>query len=158
MKKFMKFKDEDNRFDHTNVVVETDSASLGEIVGAFYEFMLACGFTHDGLAEYLDIEATEEMRLKDESQFHAFSYGTTIMVRTHTEGTKMTVDERINNLEDQIRSLKETMNFNTKVARQIKKKQEEEIAALKKDVYELKSKLASAQNFDMSDFMRNMGK
>lgn len=80
------------------------------------------------------------------------------MVRTHTEGTKMTVDERINNLEDQIRSLKETMNFNTKVARQIKKKQEEEIAALKKDVYELKSKLASAQNFDMSDFMRNMGK
>jgi len=49
----------------------------------------------------------------------------------------MTLDERLNKLEDQIRSLKETINHNNQVARQAKQALETKIASLQNQIVEM---------------------
>lgn len=46
--KFIKEKDETNRFDNTRVEVEVDDVCLPEIIKAFEDFLRGCGFAFDG--------------------------------------------------------------------------------------------------------------
>jgi hypothetical protein len=45
---FNKKQDPDNRFDNTNVTIESNSESLPDLLEDFRRFLLACGFTIDG--------------------------------------------------------------------------------------------------------------
>ena len=58
----------------------------------------------------------------------------------------MTLDERMNQLEDEIRRLKDTINHNNKVARAIKEKQDARIEELEK-----KLSNTSQPNYNFND-------
>lgn len=62
MIKFIKYKDPDNHYDKTTVIIKSESVVLQDILEDFEEFLKACGFNFDG---HLDIvsdhdNATEE--------------------------------------------------------------------------------------------------
>lgn len=50
--KFLKTKDEDNRFDTSNVLVTSDAETLEDILTDFEDFLRGCGYVFDG---HLDI-------------------------------------------------------------------------------------------------------
>lgn len=45
---FIKEKNKDNKFDNTNVIIEVETESLNDLVDAFEEYLLACGFKFPG--------------------------------------------------------------------------------------------------------------
>jgi hypothetical protein len=47
MYKFIKDKDLENQFDNTTVRITVETASFDELVAAFKEFALACGYAAD---------------------------------------------------------------------------------------------------------------
>ena len=48
MIKFVKLKEKDNDFDKTDVIIRVqDQADISDVVGAFKEFLLACGYSAD---------------------------------------------------------------------------------------------------------------
>lgn len=55
--KFIKTKDVENRFDNTNVSIESESISLPELLEDFADFLRGCGFQIDG---HLDVIEDEE--------------------------------------------------------------------------------------------------
>lgn len=61
---FLKLPDPRNRFDDTKVRIATSSVELSGIIGAFEEYLLACGFSIDGHLEIIRDEvddATEDV-------------------------------------------------------------------------------------------------
>jgi hypothetical protein len=62
----------------------------------------------------------------------------------------MTTDERLNDQEDQIQKLKETINHNNKVTRGVNDKLSAQILELKKMVEELKTQV-TAKNVGVGD-------
>lgn len=46
--RFIKEKDKDNSYDNTNVIVESQSDCLPEILEDFADFLRGCGFHFDG--------------------------------------------------------------------------------------------------------------
>lgn len=71
----------------------------------------------------------------------------------------MTLDERMNDLEDQIRKMKLTINENNRVARRVKTRMDDEMAALSKRVQALESAPNSQVAFDdiINNAMKNKG-
>jgi hypothetical protein len=59
MYKFIKLKDKNNRFDNTDVCIRLDAEqSLPDLLEAFKEFLMACGYQLDsgGSIEYISPE------------------------------------------------------------------------------------------------------
>lgn len=55
---FKKDRDTTNKFDTTNVVIECDTESLSDLVDAFNDFLVACGFSRNHQVEV--VNTTEE--------------------------------------------------------------------------------------------------
>lgn len=72
------------------------------------------------------------------------------MVLTNYLRCKMTIDERQNNLEDQIRELKKTINHNNDVSRKVINKLNDLISGLQTQVDTLKTQ-NTANNMNMGD-------
>lgn len=69
----------------------------------------------------------------------------------------MTIDERLNDLEDQIRKIKEAINSNNNVARQISSSLQKSIASLQLSIEQIKTQ-STATNVNMGDiFGGNFG-
>jgi hypothetical protein len=49
--KFIKIKDETNRFDTANIKFEIDTVSLEDLLEQFESFLKACGYPFDGTLE-----------------------------------------------------------------------------------------------------------
>ena len=60
----------------------------------------------------------------------------------------MTIDERLNNLEDQIRRIKDIINGNNEVARKLNVQLREQVKALQDQITELKNRPAGIQMGD----------
>lgn len=55
--KFVKAKDESNKFDVSSIVMEVkDTVTIDELVEEFGGFLKACGFHQDLVKEYLNID------------------------------------------------------------------------------------------------------
>jgi hypothetical protein len=68
---FKKTPDWDNRFDHTEVTISTDTVNRAEVIEAFLEFMTACTFPIDDIREAIECydpimdEVTEQSAERD---------------------------------------------------------------------------------------------
>lgn len=57
---FKKEKDLSNKFDLTTVTISLEGAEfLGDIVTAFKEFLLACGYAESNIDDYIKLEDEE---------------------------------------------------------------------------------------------------
>lgn len=54
--KFVKMRDETNPFDHTDVLVKVSAEHIADILEAFKDYLLACGFSEASVKEYLNID------------------------------------------------------------------------------------------------------
>lgn len=56
MIKFIKTKDETNHFDHTNLIMETESETLGDLLEDFTDFLKGCGYYPKGRLDFIEEE------------------------------------------------------------------------------------------------------
>lgn len=54
--KFIKYKDKHNEFDTTNVLIQTETVILDDLLESFKEFLLASGYSIKGDIEIVDNE------------------------------------------------------------------------------------------------------
>lgn len=52
--KFIKTRDEDNRYDNTDVVISFDACTLDEMLEVFTEFLFACGYRPKGTLDFVE--------------------------------------------------------------------------------------------------------
>jgi hypothetical protein len=62
---FKKLRDPDNQFDHTDVIIRSDSTDLPSILQDFSDFLKGCGFLWQGEITIVDEESEQENERQD---------------------------------------------------------------------------------------------